>query len=68
MSDNTFQHAIDETVRLSVENDKLRAALRGLVNIMLDGSHYETRNPYTRPEVKAALAALAGREEGKHGL
>lgn len=38
---------------------ELLAALENLVQTFVDGSHYNTQNPYTRPQVKAALAAIA---------
>jgi hypothetical protein len=30
--------------------------------IFENGTHYDTRNPYTRPEVKSAIAAIAKAE------
>lgn len=32
-------------------------ALRAMLDLILSGRHYQTQNPYTRPEVKQALRA-----------
>lgn len=48
-----------EVDRLAAQNAALLAALENLVKTFEDGSHYQTQNPYTRPQVKAALAAIA---------
>ena len=45
--------------------DALATALRDLIRTFTDGSHYETRNPYTRPPVIAGLKALAA-HRGMH--
>jgi len=45
--------------RLIASAPDLLAALEGLVQTFVDGSHYETQNPYTRPQIKTALAAIA---------
>jgi hypothetical protein len=37
----------------------LLSTLQNLVLIFQTGNHYDTRNPYTRPEVKTALEAIA---------
>lgn len=37
---------------------ELEKALFDLTRIFLDGKNYDTRNPYTRPEVKAAIRLL----------
>lgn len=38
--------------------DKLYVALRKMVRLITDGSHYNTENPYIRPQVKEALKVL----------
>jgi hypothetical protein len=38
--------------------DELLAALEALTQTFIDGTHYETVNPYCRPEVKRALVAI----------
>ena len=45
---------------------ELLAALKDMLRSFETGEHYETRNPYSRPYVQAALAAITkaeGREE-----
>lgn len=37
---------------------ELEIALRALIAVFTEGRNYETQNPYTRPEIKAALEAL----------
>lgn len=43
---------------------ELLAAAKALTQTFIDGSHYKTTNPYLRPQVKAALIAIA-KAEGK---
>jgi len=38
--------------------DAAKLALARLLLVFLDGRNYNSQNPYTRPEVKEALAAL----------
>jgi len=38
--------------------NELLDALKGLVRVFTEGKNYEQRNPYSRPEVKAALRAI----------
>ena len=38
--------------------EKLRRALTNLLEFVTSGRRYQTQNPYTIPEVKAAMAAL----------
>lgn len=45
-------------VRAVNSHEKLLAALDNLVDLFRAGKNYETQNPYTRPEVKAALEAI----------
>ena len=42
---------------MSTEQNELLEALAGLIDLITSGRHYKTQNPYTRPEVKAALIA-----------
>lgn len=44
--------------------DRVLAALKAMTRTFLDGSHYETTNPYCRPVVRDALKAIA-QAEGK---
>ena len=37
---------------------ELQAALEAMLDLITSGRHYETQNPYTRPEVEAAYKAL----------
>lgn len=37
---------------------ELEKALGDLTKIFLEGANYDTRNPYTRPEVKEAIRLL----------
>jgi len=39
-------------------NNEVKKVIEDLVRIFVDGSHYETKNPYTRPEVKQAMKFL----------
>jgi hypothetical protein len=41
---------------------ELLEVCKAFLQIFEDGTHYDTRNPYTRPEVKAAIAAIAKAE------
>lgn len=41
---------------------ELLAALKDMLRSFETGEHYETRNPYSRPYVQAALAAIAKAE------
>lgn len=41
------------------EASNLERVLHDLVRLILDGRQYEPRNPYTRPEVEAALKVLS---------
>ena len=36
----------------------LEAALEALLDLITSGRHYQTQNPYTRPEVEQAYKAL----------
>jgi hypothetical protein len=38
---------------------ELLSACQTLLELFESGQNYETRNPYTRPEVKAAINAIA---------
>jgi hypothetical protein len=40
-------------------------SLRALLKVFIEGRNYETQNPYTRPEVKAALKAY-GKATGQN--
>lgn len=46
------------------KSDEVLAALKAMTRTFLDGSHYETTNPYCRPVVRDALRAIA-HAEGK---
>jgi hypothetical protein len=46
------------------ERDMLLKALKDITLTYINGEHYETRNPYSRPYVRAALIAIA-KAEGK---
>ena len=37
---------------------ELKEALEALLELITSGKHYETQNPYTRPEVEQAYKAL----------
>lgn len=39
-------------------NEGLLESLKALVKVFVEGRNYETQNPYTRPEVKAALKQI----------
>lgn len=56
--------AAAKTAMLQQTNADLLQALKAMTRTFLDGSHYETTNPYCRPVVKEALKAIA-RAEGK---
>lgn len=44
--------------------EEVLAALKAMTRTFLDGTHYETTNPYCRPVVRKALIAIA-HAEGK---
>jgi len=48
----------DANARLLAASPIMADALVAMVELITSGRHYESQNPYTRPEVKAALAAL----------
>ena len=43
---------------------ELLEALKQITAMFRDGTHYETKNPYCRPQVQRALKAIA-KAEGK---
>ena len=47
-----------EMTETEIEMSELRAALEDMLDLITSGRHYETQNPYTRPEVKQAYRAL----------
>lgn len=47
-----------------IENEVLDS-LKALVKVFVEGRNYETQNPYTRPEIKAALKAI-GKATGQN--
>jgi hypothetical protein len=60
------QEELNEFGKLIAAAPELLASLKDMLRSFETGEHYETRNPYTRPYVQAALAAIAkaeGREE-----
>lgn len=65
MDDDMLPHLIDlgdqadEILALEQRAAELANALEEMTRTFLDGSHYDTQNPYTRPTVKAALQVLA---------
>ena len=63
------QYLADESVanaRLIAAAPDLLEALRVMLRSFETGEHYETRNPYCRPYVQAARAAIA-KAEGRAG-
>lgn len=44
---------------LLTERDELQAALASMTQMFLSGSQYETKNPYSRPNVIVALKTIA---------
>lgn len=51
--------ALEPDAQLIAAAPELLEACRALALMFVDGSHYETTNPYCRPQVKAALQAIA---------
>ena len=45
-------------VAIRRERDELREALETMLELITSGRHYQTQNPYTRPEVEQAYRAL----------
>lgn len=42
--------------------EELKEATNKLLLSFIDGTHYETKNPYSRPEVRGAMSVLAEHE------
>lgn len=53
---------LDYAYDLLDAQESILGALKAMTRTFIDGSHYETGNPYLRPEVKAALIAIAKAE------
>lgn len=54
-----MSQSFEERVKfLESQVAELDAAIVLLLNSFMTGQHYNTQNPYTRPEVKGALLAL----------
>lgn len=53
----------DYIEELELEDNETLKVLAALVLTFLDGSHYKSQNPYTRPEVRAALEIIAHTQE-----
>lgn len=51
--------AIAKALAELVKRDDLLDALKAITQTFLDHTHYETKNPYSRPVVKDALKAIA---------
>lgn len=49
---------IRQSNALREANAVLRDALEAMLSLITSGKHYETQNPYTRPEVEQAFKAL----------
>ena len=49
----------------SRREEELEAAVEALLDLITSGRHYQTQNPYTRPEIEQAFKALGrdGRTE-----
>jgi len=48
-----------------MNENELLESLKSLTKLFIEGKNYEAQNPYTRPEVKAALKAI-GRATGQN--
>jgi hypothetical protein len=57
------ESAEDVARTLNTTSDLL-ASLKEMLRSFETGEHYETRNPYSRPYVQAALAAITKAEGG----